>query len=144
VAEVAGDHEAARSYYEKALTGTCRDYPYHLLQVALARIYLRSGEKHKGERLLSEAARAQEERLRDGDQTWILRIILAMVFTARNNHDEAYRWLNEAIDVGWRDCHIAQVEPAWNNLRKEPRFQELMAEVKVKLNEIRQQIAEID
>ncbi len=58
----------------------------------------------------------------------------------QGNSEEAYRWLQEAIDAGWRnyyDPHMGPRDPLLENLRADQRFQRMMAQVRAEVDEMR-------
>jgi serine/threonine protein kinase/Tfp pilus assembly protein PilF len=51
---------------------------------------------------------------------------LAQVHTALGNVDEAFRWLDRAVEVRDADLFMTKVWPVWDPLRSDPRFDRLL------------------
>jgi hypothetical protein len=98
------------------------------------------GERTEAERLLSESERICQEKVAAGDQRYGLREVMAMVHALRGNSDEALRWLEQAIEEGWRWYDVVASDPVWENLRGEPRFQQSMAAVEAEVESMRRRI----
>jgi hypothetical protein len=43
-----------------------------------------------------------------------------------NQRDEAFEWLNKAIDAGDTNLFGLKVSPEWDNIRDDPRFQDVV------------------
>ena len=59
-------------------------------------------------------------------QTIISPFGIAIVYTALNDKDKAFEWLNKAYED--RAPHLAhiRVDPTWDNLRSDPRYINLL------------------
>jgi TolB-like protein/Tfp pilus assembly protein PilF len=104
----------------------------------------RLGDQSAAQKLFSESIGICEEQVESGNQRYVFRSILAKVQAVQGEKDEALRWLQEAIDAGWRWYDRAQRDPLWENLRDEPRFQQMMAEVKAKVDEMHLRVEEME
>jgi TolB-like protein/predicted Zn-dependent protease len=140
-----GDYEKAHDHYQKSVPVI---FATKRINVALQRArwgyaVWKLGNRQEAEKLLAESAQICEEQLAAGDQRYQIREALAMVHAIRGE-DEALRWLQEAIDAGWHTYDVAQKDPIWENLRDEARFQQMMAEVKVKVDEMRLRVRELE
>jgi hypothetical protein len=70
--------------------------------------------------------------------------ILATVHAVRGEKEEAYRWLEEAIEAGWRNYAPLLRDPIWADFHNEERFQQMMADVKAKVDVMRQRVREME
>jgi hypothetical protein len=68
----------------------------------------------------------------------------AKVYAIRGEKDEVYLWLQKAIDGGYRWYDWRVEDPAFENLRDEPRFQKMMAEIKYKVDEMRRRVERLE
>lgn len=52
-----------------------------------------------------------------------------MIYAALGERDEAFAWLSKAYDDNSTWLIELKVEPAWDNLRSDPRFESLLDRV---------------
>ena len=55
---------------------------------------------------------------------------LASAYALEGEREEAFKWLERAINLGREDRTWFEVDPDWESLRNEPRFTELMSRIK--------------
>ena len=98
---------------------TLAEFPKHRLSSRLAYVYAASGDKPKARKLLAQAL--QEER-KEGD---LHETAFASVYAALGDKDEALKWLEQAYEHhSYILCYL-RVQPEWDPLRSDPRFQDL-------------------
>ncbi|MBI4475003.1 MAG: protein kinase [Acidobacteria bacterium] len=85
---------------------------------ALGRIYALAGRHDDARRILKELMNPLRP------------IQVAMVYTALEERDEALRWLEEAHRIRDANLVLLKVFPAWDPLRNDPRFQDLLRRMK--------------
>jgi serine/threonine-protein kinase len=85
----------------------------------LAYLYARSGHREQAVKILREI----EEREKTA---YVPPCDLAQIHTALGDVDEAFRWLERAIEVRDADLFMTKVWPVWDPLRDDPRFDELL------------------
>ena len=69
---------------------------------------------------------------------------LALVYACLGDEREAYNWLRKAVEIGWRDYRLAQIDPLLEHLRRDPKFEQLMAEVKNRVERMREQVHKME
>jgi hypothetical protein len=62
---------------------------------------------------------------------------IAAMYALQGNKEQAYAWLQRAIDVGWINWSMATIDPLFENLHDEERFKQMMAGVKARVDEMR-------
>jgi serine/threonine protein kinase/tetratricopeptide (TPR) repeat protein len=146
IAGYTGDFALAKQYYRSAIqVNTSFDTdPYATSGIGLGQILLRDGERSEAEKLLAKAANLQEKQVHEGDEYCGAPYFLAGIRSIERKKDDAYTWLQKAIDAGWRDCQLALRDPWLENLRDDERFRQMMAQVKAKLDEMRKRVEEIE
>jgi DNA-binding winged helix-turn-helix (wHTH) protein/TolB-like protein/Tfp pilus assembly protein PilF len=102
----------AESVKEKELSGG-NVYPFGAYALA------KSG---KGE----EARAVLEELLKSSSTRYVAPYNIALLYNALEMRDNALVWLEKAYEQRDPKMTFLQVEPKWNNLRKEPRFIDLL------------------
>jgi eukaryotic-like serine/threonine-protein kinase len=92
------------------------------LTMELAFAYALSGQKRQAQELLTE--------LKDRSaRQYIDATLIALVYTALGNKDQAFEWLEKAYDARSSWMTWLKVEPKFDPLRSDPRFAELMRRV---------------
>ena len=85
----------------------------------LASLYARSGRRQGAVEILEEL----EEQAKS---SYIPPSDLAQIYTALGSNDEAFEWLERAVEVRDADLFMARVSPVWDPLRDDPRFDALL------------------
>jgi len=90
-------------------------HPTAFLGYALAK----SGKRAEARAVLEELLKLSQER-------YVSPYSIALVYNGLGEHDETLAWLERGLEK--RDARMVslKVEPKWNNLRREPRFVDLM------------------
>lgn len=114
-----GMYEEAIEAYRKSipLSGDSPDEP-----ASLAYAFARAGQREEALKIVREL----EDRARN---SYVSPVIIAMVHAGLGEADEAFRWLEKGY--GQRDSLLTQlgVEPAFDPLRSDPRFRNLVRRV---------------
>ena len=100
----------------REISGARSSYAEAVLGYALAK----SGQEVEARSLLEGLLKSSAER----DPYHI-----ALVYNGLGQHDEALAWLERAYAQRSPGMVFLKVEPKWNNLRSEPRFQDLLRRV---------------
>ena len=83
--------------------------------VSLARI----GKQDEARAVLEKLLKLSEER-------FVPPYHIALVYNALGNREQTYAWLERAFEVNDPKLTFLKVDPKWNNLRNDQRFQELL------------------
>ncbi len=77
----------------------------------------------------AEARAVLEELLKLSQERYVSPYSIALVYNGLGEHDETLAWLERGLEK--RDVRMAllKVEPKWNNLRDDPRFQNLLGRI---------------
>jgi serine/threonine-protein kinase len=70
-----------------------------------------------------------EKLLKLSKETSVPATHIAMLYNALGENDEAFKWLERGIEQRDPKMAFLKVQPRWNNLRGDPRFQEIMKRV---------------
>ncbi len=106
--------EAARTAIELAGPGTVRNARH-----TLASLYARSGNRAEAVKILREIEEQEKT-------TYVPPSDLAQIHAALGNVDEAFSWLEKAVEVRDADLFMAGVSPIWDPIRHDPRFEQLL------------------
>jgi tetratricopeptide (TPR) repeat protein len=115
---------------------------YH--RTRLGFVLMKLGERSEAENLFTQNEKLCKEKIAAGDRRYGLFEVIAMINAVRGNREEALKWLEEAIEAGWGWHDVALKDPIWESLHDEPRFQQMMAEVKAKVDQMRRRAAEME
>ena len=84
---------------------------------------------------LAKAGREREARdelakiFAQGQERWVSPYSIAMLYNGLNDREQALSWLEKGLAERDPRMVFLKVEPKWNNLRDDPRFQKLMLAV---------------
>lgn len=126
----AGNYERAGRYLEEMQRVAPEDWNFYGLthRTLYGWVLLKLGDAEGGLELLDEVL-LDAQRVRDqGDERPGLLREIAAVYAARGDRERAYRWLERAIDSGWRLERYLPT-PLFESLREEERFQQLMERI---------------
>jgi tetratricopeptide (TPR) repeat protein len=77
----------------------------------------------------AEARAILQELLTQSTERYVASYHIALVYNGLNERDKTFAWLERAYQERNPRMAFLKVEPKWNNLRSEPRFQDLMRRV---------------
>ena len=95
-------------------------------------------------RLFRETERHYTERIARGDTSFRARVGIAAVHALRGNREEAYRWLQQAIDAGFYPYAELERHPCFETLRGEERFRRMMEGVRARVEEVRRRVDAVE
>ena len=79
-------------------------------------------------------------RLEEGDEFYGTYHTIAAIHAAQGEKEEAYQWLQKAIDAGYRDYRFASKNPLFESLHGDQRFEDMMADLKAMVDEMRRRL----
>ncbi|MCX5800824.1 MAG: protein kinase [Candidatus Eisenbacteria bacterium] len=135
-----GNLVEARQYYEKALELCSKDLrgvTCIAVMTCLGCICWKTGKQDDTGKFLGEAAVLAEALLKEGDESRQVPYYVAAINAVRGNKEDAYAWLERAIDAGWRDYRLGSLDPLMENLRNDERFKLMMATTKGMIDQMR-------
>jgi len=93
---------------------------------------------------LDETVEYYQKMIAVGDEHPKVNIGLAGVYAIRGEKQEAYRWLERAIEGGFLEYRYLERHPFFANLHGDPRFQQMMAGVKQEADGILGRVREME
>src|SRR5262249_25744710 len=138
---VAGDPAWAGDLYEQALaafggTRGCRDGGAGI-ETNLAYLRLRQHRDAEAKALLDESLAADRRLAGQGNEDWSVPFDTACVHALRGEKDEAFRWLDKAIEAGWRGFPIGTCDLLLDSLKSDPRYARLESRLTDLINQMR-------
>jgi len=153
IALAAEDYDRAIQRLEKA----CEMYPlpvgvnpifysplYLDYTTLLGYAYWKMGDQDRARPLFNETREYYENRIAKGDTSFRARVGMAAVHAVQGDKEVAYQWLQQAIDAGLTAHTELERHVCFENLHQEPRFQQMMAEVKAKVDVMRARVREME
>jgi len=138
VAVTFGDYAKAEEYFKQGLSvgpnGSGIRY------TRLGHVLWSTGQQDEAQELFNHSERLDQSELNQGNQTYLPRYDLACLNAVQGNKEEAYEWLQKAIEAGWRQYHVALKDPLLENLHNDARFQQMMAQLKGQVDEMRRRV----
>jgi len=101
---------------QKALT-LSRDNPLYLGNLGYA--YARAGATDQAIKVLDELKRLSKRK-------FVGSFAFALVYGGLGDKDQAFQWLNKALEERNIELAYAKMEPHYDLLRSDPRFQDLL------------------
>jgi tetratricopeptide (TPR) repeat protein len=126
----AGHFQTAQKYYEKLLDLYPSPTTFFTPKLYLGYVYWKSGDQNSAEKLLQKVMEMNQDRISERNEHWKIRYNIAAAYAIKGNKPEAYRWLQNSIDVGFRLFRFAEHDPVLENLHNDPEFKQMMEEVK--------------
>jgi tetratricopeptide (TPR) repeat protein len=146
---LSGDYEAAAQHLERAyhMAGGpvgWSTFWYSTLYLDYATLLgyarLKLGARDRAIRLFEETEQHHAEHIARGDTSFKARVGMAAVHALRGNREEAYRWLQQAIDAGFYPYAEIERHPCFESLRGEERFRRMMGGVRARVEEARRRV----
>jgi len=91
--------------------------------------------------LLKEAEHLDREEMRQSSENPLPIYDLAAIEAIRNNVDNSFQFLNMAIAKGWTDYVSLQLDPRFESIRTDERFDASIAALKEKIKTMREKIS---
>jgi serine/threonine protein kinase/Tfp pilus assembly protein PilF len=131
----AGDPVRAREHLERAYAASPLSAPE-----LLAAVLWNTGERERARLLYTHYETDARARIARGDERWVVRYGLGVMYAVRGEKAEAYRWLNEAVQLGWGDYYATRRDPFLAELHGEPAFEQILARQKAAIDSMRRRV----
>ena len=130
----AGNWELAGDHFERALQEADGDDPEATIHLALVR--WRSGAGAEADEMLADLHAQEAARIAEGHGWWAHAWHLAAIEAIRGNTEVALDWFEQSVDLGRRFYRLDAIEPAFEGLRAEPRFQQQLRRMEASVEEM--------
>ena len=107
------------------------------VETHLAYVDLQSGRRAEADSLLAESLETDRRQLEGGNQDWTVPFDMACVHALRSEKDEAFRWLDRAVESGWRGWPLGTRSPLLDSLRSDGRLRRLEARLDTLVSQMR-------
>jgi protein kinase/serine/threonine-protein kinase len=139
-------YDVARELFRKALTQPMRlgDVSFRTNATGLGFALLKTGHREEGLKILSESRSWLQKEVEQLNELANIRYELATVSAAEGKQAESLDWLQKAVDLGWRNFRYTERDPMFEALSTNQRFQQIIADMKAKVEEQRKLIREME
>jgi len=146
IANFTGNFFEAKQYYQRAMAhyASIETNPRAYSPIGMGHIFWKEGNQHEARKLLNLALNPRLKEIEQGNEDIYTLYGTAAIYAIQNHKAEAYKWLQKAIEAGWRDYRINLRDPWFENLRNDDQFKQMMAQVKAKVDEMRKRVEEMD
>jgi adenylate cyclase len=116
-------------------------YPkYSPVPVAYSYILKLRGDSRLADSILNEAILVKKEAVEMGYEDYYLPLDLATAYAIKSQPDESLKYLQLAYERGWRDFFFTEFNPAFSNLKEDPRYVEILSQIKKNIIEINREL----
>jgi protein kinase/serine/threonine-protein kinase len=141
-----GNYEKAEKYYTKALE-VVGEAKFGLQSAEKQEIYnslgyilWKTGHQEEARNMFNQSLQLARKAIEKGNEYPGVPINIAIINSIQGKKSEAYKWLEKAIDAGWRQYAWSLKDPLLENLHSDDRFQKMMAKVKNMVDEMRKRV----
>jgi tetratricopeptide (TPR) repeat protein len=137
-----GDYVKAREYCEEAVAVEPDSVEW--VGAPLGYVLKKMDLQNEAHELFDQSLKLNQKRLDQGDERSDVRREIAFIYAAQGNKEEALHWLQEAINAGWWGYFWDEKSPLFESLRDDARFQQMMAEIKARTDNMRMKVEEME
>jgi TolB-like protein/DNA-binding winged helix-turn-helix (wHTH) protein/Flp pilus assembly protein TadD len=116
--EQKGMYSEAIAEFKKAIPLTGKS-EWTLSKAGLGHVYAVTGKKSEARTVLDELKQASE-------QEYVPANSIALIYAGLGEKDQAFAWLDKAYEQRAFQLQWIKLDPRWDSLRSDPRFQDLM------------------
>ena len=123
------DYNKSLSYFQKV------KYPWFEDKIAIAFILRQKWGKKWSDTILKEVLDECNKRIEDGDEMSLTRYYISMVFSIQEDIEKAFIWLEKSVDEGFLWTDYLEIDPRFDILRNDKRFNSILQKINLKLKE---------
>jgi serine/threonine protein kinase/tetratricopeptide (TPR) repeat protein len=141
-----GNAEAARTDFERTVLVDSGAFSWRNPNntTYLGYIYLQQGKLEKAERLFNNSIKRDLQDIKDAPTEFSMEYDLAAVYAVQGNKSQAYDRFQKCIDKGFRDYRFAMLDPLFEKILKDEKFQQMMGQIKAKMDAERKKVEEFE
>jgi serine/threonine protein kinase/Flp pilus assembly protein TadD len=136
----AGELAQARHHYERARELCAKEMPGIASVVVSSRlgyIYSREDRPEEARAAFEQALELGRKLTEAGDESRQLPYYVACVHAVLGRKEEALSWLERAVEAGWRDYRLAELDPLLAGIRMDEQYRITMATVRGMIDQMR-------
>jgi TolB-like protein/Flp pilus assembly protein TadD len=135
-----GDYAGAKKYFERsiAIRPAGRGWmPPVTYLTSSGYVLWKTGQKEEARKMFDQSLQLDQTDLQQGNESFAVRYDIAAINAVQGNKAEAYKWLQQTIDSGFRNYRFSLIDPLLENLHGDERFKQMMTEVTKQVDEMR-------
>ena len=140
IALMSGNNVLSRKYFQKSieLNKSIATDVSAFAPIGLGMYLMKENKKEDAEIFLSRSLSLnldyiKNKKSQDDDD----RIHISSIYAIQGEKKKSLEWLQKAIDVNWVDVELVEKNPWFDNIKKEPKYKEMIKLVKEKVAEMR-------
>ena len=143
---ILGNFSDTKEYFQSAIKAnpSLENYYRSISGICLAYIFKREGKNQEAENLLDKALNCRLKEVSEGGELMEMVYSIAGIYAIRNNKEESLKWLQKAINSGWRDYHTTERDPWFENVRGNEKFKTIMIQLKNRVEQMRNKVKEAE
>jgi non-specific serine/threonine protein kinase len=142
VALWSGDYVRAEEFCDRAIAAESDSVEW--VGAPLVFVLKKLGRHSEAQELFDRSLKLNQKWIDQGDEGFSARRTLAALYAADGDREGALRWLQEAYNTGWLGNLWPQKYPLYENLWNEPSFKRMVAEAKIKVEEMGRRVREME
>jgi protein kinase/serine/threonine-protein kinase len=133
-----GNYAKAEEYFRKAyeVVGVANQE----INTRLGYILWKTGRQEEARNMFNQSLQLAKKDIEKGSEHPGVPYEIAVINSIQGKKAEAYKWLEKAIDAGWRRYACSLKDPLLENLHNDDRFKKMMEKVKAKVDEMRKRV----
>lgn len=143
-----GKYDNAEPYFEEVydldLGITSLMDPIDLSPSYLGYVYLKSNKPAVASALFEQIETTVNDAIEKGNEFYVTKVEMGRASAIQNKNEEAIKWLTIAVDEGWFDYRMAEIDPTFNLIKNDKVFKLLLIEMKDHVYEMRKNILNED
>jgi tetratricopeptide (TPR) repeat protein len=100
----------------------------------------KKGQEEEAKKLFSQSVESINLRLDQGNENPSLPLNLAMIYSIEGNMIEAYKWLKNAVDAGYKWYAWIEKDPLMENFHNDDQFKQITSQMKIEVEEMRKRV----
>jgi len=131
--------ELVFGHYDKAYQYSTR-LPDDWKDAADGYLLWKQGKTAEAEKMFSKLEKEYQKNKGQGDEG--ANALIGGIYAIRGDKSKAYRYLHEAVERGFVEYRILEKTPVYENLRNDAEFQQIISNLKGRVDEMRKRIKE--
>lgn len=141
--QFSGDISGGGNYFQKAfeIDTASANNPESYTQLGIAYAMQKENKKVDAEIILSRALLVYTDQSKKASNSYDRYVYAAAAASMENNTAQSIAFLQQAVNYNWNDCFLAEKSPWFENVKEDPGFKNLVAQIKNKAQSYRSKVS---